>query len=602
MDSSLRPFIEGMPKIELHLHIEGTMEPEMVWELAQRNDIALLNRQEKPFKNVGEVKKAYESFDGLDDFLPLYLQGVKVLTKEQDFHDLTYAYLKKVAGQNVKHTEIFFDPQAHTLRGIDFKTAINGVARALKDGERKLGISSRLIMCFMRDRSEEEAFETLKQAKPYIEKGLIHGIGLDYGEANNPPSKFARVYAEAKKLYPHLRLVAHAGEEGPASYVSEALDLLKVDRVDHGDNSLDDPALVKRLVKEKMGLTVCPVCKVKIKGIKQMTDHKLKKMLALGIKASVNSDDPGYFQAYMNENLIEVAEALNLKKEDIIQLARNAIEISSLSSKEKQQKTQELDAYVAKTSEMTDTGKDYVGNTEFYDDYAKYLVEPRVRKVHDAVFNAIKVHPAFQRVIDLGCGKGNEFCHYGKPDFYLGIDQNADIVNDEHRVTERLDYRHLDAIKARIKDHGLTGVISLFSTEPTKPRDDNNAFYEALFRDTDVNAILVSGFYYKDKKGQETVKEEKAGVTSYQTSGDIDRPDAKLFHETRVEIPCPSNLFGEQPVEVYRLLQRPGHYDAASAEALMRLAPEGYLAETRMALGYARNVGEVKVSERLRSR
>jgi len=344
MDQSLERFIKGMPKIELHLHIEGTLEPEMMFALAQDNGIQL------PFANVEEVKEAYKSYDGLKEFIPLYLGGMNVLQTEQDFYDLTMAYLKKVKSQNVTHTEIFFDPQGHTSRGVAFETVINGIHRALKDGERDLGISSKLIMSFLRDLSEADAFDTLKQAMPHMDK--IDGFGLDNPELGHPPSKFERVFAECRKT--GKPVVAHAGEEGPPEYVREARDLLKVSRVDHGDRSLEDPALVKDLVAEGMGLTVCPVCKVKLKqssiinaeGKPDMKLHQLKTMLDLGLKATVNSDDPGYFSAYITENFLAVAEALNLTRDDIVQLSRNAIDISFLSPEEKKQKHGELDTYI----------------------------------------------------------------------------------------------------------------------------------------------------------------------------------------------------------------------------------------------------------------
>ncbi len=327
-------FIDGLPKVELHLHIEGSLEPELMFALAQRNKIKL------PFKSVEEVRKAY-NFSNLQDFLDIYYQGMSVLLVEQDFYDLTWAYLEKCAANNVMHTEIFFDPQGHTDRGIKFETVLNGIAKALEDGKKKLGISSKIIMCFLRHLSEEDAMKTLEQALPY--KDRIIGIGLDSSEKGHPPAKFERVFARAREE--GFLIVAHAGEEGPPEYVWEALDKLKVNRIDHGNRSLEDQKLVARLVKDGMALTVCPLSNLKLCVVKDMRDHPLKKMLTLGLKATVNSDDPAYFGGYMNDNYKAVTHALNLEKSDLLTLARNSVAASFLSDAEKEVLLQRVNAY-----------------------------------------------------------------------------------------------------------------------------------------------------------------------------------------------------------------------------------------------------------------
>jgi len=334
--TALKKFIEGMPKVELHLHIEGSLEPELMFEIAKRNNVKI------PFNTVDEVRKAY-NFSNLQDFLDIYYQGMNVLQTEKDFYDLTWAYLQKVAEQNVVHTEIFFDPQGHTSRGINFSTVLNGITSALDDGKKKLGISSSLIMCFLRHLSEEDAFETLEQALYYKDK--ILGIGLDSSELGNPPSKFERVFARARE-YGFKIAVAHAGEEGPAEYIFEALDLLKVNRVDHGNRCLDNTNLVQRIVDERLALTVCPLSNLKLRVVKDMKEHPLKKMLSLGIRATVNSDDPSYFGGYMNENFIAVAEALSLSKDDLVKLAKNGIDASFADKARKSELSTKLNDYV----------------------------------------------------------------------------------------------------------------------------------------------------------------------------------------------------------------------------------------------------------------
>ena len=318
-------YIKKIPKAELHLHIEGTFEPELMFEIAQRNKVEI------PYQSVEEVKKAYQ-FSCLQDFLDIYYAGASVLLYEKDFYDLTMAYFKHCAEENVVHTEIMFDPQTHTKRGVSFETVINGIQKAREDAKEKYGISSLLIMSYLRHLSEEDAFETLEQSLPY--KHLIKAVGLDSSEKGNPPSKFQKVFeASIKEGYVP---VAHAGEEGPAEYIWEALDLLKIARIDHGNNCLTDEVLVKRLVDEKIALTVCPLSNLELKVVDDLKDHPLKKMLNLGLKATVNSDDPAYFGGYMNANFLRTAEALDLTKEDVKTLVKNSFEYSLLSDDEKQ--------------------------------------------------------------------------------------------------------------------------------------------------------------------------------------------------------------------------------------------------------------------------
>ena len=317
-------YIKKVPKAELHLHIEGTFEPELMFEIAQRNKVEI------PYQSVEEVKKAYQ-FSCLQDFLDIYYAGASVLLYEKDFYDLTMAYFKHCAEENVVHTEIMFDPQTHTKRGISFGTVINGIQKAREDAQAKYGISSLLIMSYLRHLSEEEAFETLEQSLPY--KHLIKAVGLDSSEKGNPPSKFKKVFeASVKEGYIP---VAHAGEEGPAEYIWEALDLLKISRIDHGNNSLTDEVLLKKLVDEKIALTVCPLSNLELRVVDDLKDHPLKKMLNLGLKATVNSDDPAYFGGYMNANFLQTAEALDLTQEEIKTLAKNSFEYSLLSEEEK---------------------------------------------------------------------------------------------------------------------------------------------------------------------------------------------------------------------------------------------------------------------------
>lgn len=327
----LKDFIQILPKAELHLHIEGTFEPELMFKIAKRN-----NKKIK-FNSIEELKKAY-NFNNLQEFLNIYYEGAGVLIEEQDFYDMTFAYFQKIHTQNVIHSEIFFDPQTHTDRGIKFETVIKGINRALQDAENQLGISSKLIMCFLRHLNETAAQKTLKEALPY--RDLIFAVGLDSSEVGNPPSKFKKVFAEARAE--GFLTVAHAGEEGPAEYVWEALDLLKVSRIDHGNHALDDEKLIQKLVELKIPLTVCPLSNLKLKVVPDLKKHPLKKMLEKGLVVTINSDDPAYFGGYLNENYLALAEALNLSKEDLLQLAKNSFIGSFLDEKTKQKKLESL--------------------------------------------------------------------------------------------------------------------------------------------------------------------------------------------------------------------------------------------------------------------
>ena len=332
----MKSFIENLPKSELHLHIEGTFEPELMFEIAQRNGIDL------PFSDVEALRKAYD-FSRLQDFLDIYYQGMNVLHKEQDFYDLTWAYLTKIHSQNVLHTEIFFDPQGHTERGVAFETALNGIHKALEDGKSQLGISFGIIMCFLRHLDNDDAMKTLEQALPHKDK--IIGVGLDSSELGHPPEKFTEVFERAKAEGFHV--VAHAGEEGPPEYVIQALDLLKVERIDHGNRALEDTALTQRIADEGMALTVCPLSNLKLCVVDDLKNHPIKKMLAAGLKATINSDDPAYFGGYMNENFLQLAEAVELSKEEVATLARNGFEAAFISDAEKQVLVGRLDAYLA---------------------------------------------------------------------------------------------------------------------------------------------------------------------------------------------------------------------------------------------------------------
>jgi adenosine deaminase len=323
--TELKQLVRQLPKAELHIHIEGSLEPAMMFELAGRNHISL------PYPDIESISKAY-NFNCLQDFLDLYYQGMSVLQTEQDFHDLTWAYLLRCHQQNVVHCEIFFDPQGHTERGIEFPVFMNGICGALDKAQVELGISSRLIMCFLRHLDEQSAFETLRTAEPYLDK--ITGVGLDSSELGFPPSLFRKVFARAAEL--GLKRVAHAGEEGPPEYVYEALDMLGVDRIDHGNRSLEDSALIRRLVDEQMSLTVCPQSNLRLAVIGDMSEHPVRTMLSLGLNACINSDDPAYFGGYMNENFNALIDATGLTRDEIFQLAINGFKSSFLTPAEKQ--------------------------------------------------------------------------------------------------------------------------------------------------------------------------------------------------------------------------------------------------------------------------
>lgn len=324
--------IQRIPKAELHLHIEGTLEPELMMKLARRN------RVEIPYASVDEIRDAYE-FSDLQSFLDIYYAGAQVLVTEQDFYELTTEYLERASADNVRHVEIFFDPQTHTERGIGFDTVINGIYRALQDGETRLGVTFVLIMCFLRHLSADEAMATLEQALPH--KARIRAVGLDSSEVGHPPSKFTEVFDRARDE--GFLTVAHAGEEGPPEYIYEALDLLKVERIDHGVRSLEDPALTKRLATEQTPLTVCPLSNVKLRVFDTLQDHNLGKLLDAGLCATINSDDPAYFGGYIGENFLQTQQALDLSSDEIITLARNSFVASFLSNEDKDRHLGEID-------------------------------------------------------------------------------------------------------------------------------------------------------------------------------------------------------------------------------------------------------------------
>lgn len=308
-------WLKTLPKAELHLHIEGTLEPELMFALAERNKIAL------PWSNIERLREAY-NFNNLQEFLDLYYQGANVLKTEQDFYDLTWAYLLKCKEQNVTHVEPFFDPQTHTDRGIPFEVVINGISSALQDADKQLNISSELILCFLRHLSEEQAFITLQQAQPYLDKFIA--VGLDSSELGHPPSKFQRVFEKARSE--GLLAVAHAGEEGPPEYIWQALDLLKVKRIDHGVRAIEDEQLMQRLIDEQIPLTVCPLSNIKLCVYKDMGLHPILEMMERGVKVTVNSDDPAYFGGYLNENFQAMIDHLKMSKQQAQQLAQNSFD------------------------------------------------------------------------------------------------------------------------------------------------------------------------------------------------------------------------------------------------------------------------------------
>ncbi len=334
--SDLDAFIAGLPKAELHLHIEGSLEPELMFELAARNGVAI------PFASVEEVRAAY-SFTRLQDFLDIYYQGAGVLITERDFHDLAMAYFDRVARDGVVHAELMFDPQTHTARGIAFDTVIRGLLSACAEAQATHGITSRLILCFLRHLDEADAFVTLEQAKPWLSH--IAAVGLDSSELGHPPQKFARVFAAAAGL--GLKRVAHAGEEGPPDYVRQALDLLHIDRLDHGNRSLEDAELVERLARDGMTLTVCPLSNHKLCVVDRLEDHPIDRMLAAGLRATINSDDPAYFGGYVADNYRAVAEARGLDRAALVQLARNSFTGSFLDPADVDRHLAAIDAYAS---------------------------------------------------------------------------------------------------------------------------------------------------------------------------------------------------------------------------------------------------------------
>ncbi|MCM0148742.1 adenosine deaminase [Photobacterium galatheae] len=332
----MNQFIAGLPKVELHLHIEGTLEPELMFELAARNQIAI------PFNSTEEVRAAYQ-FHNLQSFLDIYYQGANVLIHEQDFYDLTWAYLLRCKADNVVHTEIFFDPQTHTDRGVAFDTVVNGIHRALEQGRETLGISSLLIMCFLRHLDQASAFATLEQAMPHQDK--IVGVGLDSSELGNPPEKFKDVFQRA--LQAGFLTVAHAGEEGPSDNITQTLDLLGATRIDHGVRCSDDPELMKRLILEQVPLTVCPLSNLKLNVFEEMESHNIVELLRNKVCVTINSDDPAYFGGYMTDNFHAVVQAHPMSREEIARFTFNAIQASFLSEVEKQRLTQLTVNYLA---------------------------------------------------------------------------------------------------------------------------------------------------------------------------------------------------------------------------------------------------------------
>lgn len=336
----MKELIRKMPKAELHIHIEGSLEPHLLFQIAQRNRIALRAN------SIEELRNAYQ-FRDLQSFLDIYYEGARVLVREQDFYDLTWAYLERVSAQNVRHTEIFFDPQAHTTRGVLFETVITGIRRALADGERQLGISSKIIMCFLRHLSAEVAMDTLSQSLPF--KEWIIAVGLDSSEIGHPPEKFRAVFDKARDL--GFLTVAHAGEEGPPGYIWQALEQLKVSRIDHGVRCVEDERLVEKLITEQVPLTVCPLSNVKLGVFNSIAEHNLKRLLALGLCITVNSDDPAYFGGYLAENLEAVQEGLGLSGGDIYRLAKNSFVATFLPDDKKQELLRELDNYFLSCSD-----------------------------------------------------------------------------------------------------------------------------------------------------------------------------------------------------------------------------------------------------------
>jgi len=335
----IETLIKRLPKCELHIHIEGSLEPELMFALAKRNNVRL------PYDSVDAVRRAYR-FGNLQDFLDVYYRGMSVLITEQDFYDLAFAYLRRAQADNVRHVEMFFDPQGHTARGVAFATVINGLHRAIADARRALNVDANLIMCFLRHLDEAAAEKAFDAALAFRDK--IVGVGLDSSEQGNPPSKFRHVFARARDA--GLFVTAHAGEEGPPSYVWEALDILGVERIDHGNRSLEDPALVGRLARERMALTVCPLSNLRLRVIDDLKHHPLRRMMDRGLVVTVNSDDPAYFGGYVNDNYRAVSDALALGRDEIIAIVRNGIEASLMTAAEKHKALADIERVVAETA------------------------------------------------------------------------------------------------------------------------------------------------------------------------------------------------------------------------------------------------------------
>ncbi|GAA4019288.1 adenosine deaminase [Actimicrobium antarcticum] len=336
MNDALRHIVQRMPKAELHIHIEGSLEPELIFALAKRNNVALA------FDSVETLRAAY-AFTDLQSFLDIYYAGASVLLTEQDFYDMTRAYLLRAQQDNVRHTELFFDPQTHTARGVAMDVVINGIWRAVQDAHTEWGMTGALILCFLRHLSEDDAFDTLEQAMPYRDKFI--GVGLDSSELGHPPEKFARVFAKCRQL--GLHLVAHAGEEGPPAYIASALDVLHVERIDHGVRCLEDAALTARLARDKIPLTVCPLSNLKLRVVAQLSEHNLLQLLDAGLVVTVNSDDPAYFGGYMNDNFIATFEALPLTRQHAQQLARNSFDAAFLDVPTRQRYLNEVASFFA---------------------------------------------------------------------------------------------------------------------------------------------------------------------------------------------------------------------------------------------------------------
>ncbi|MBM4985466.1 adenosine deaminase [Vibrio parahaemolyticus] len=337
----MKAFIQGLPKVELHLHIEGSLEPELMFKLAKRNGIDI------PYSSPSELREAYQ-FEDLQSFLDLYYQGANVLRTEQDFYDLTWEYLEHCKADNVIHTEIFFDPQTHTERGIDFDTVLNGISRALTDGNEKLDITSQIIACFLRHLSEESAMDTLQSVLKHRDK--IIGVGLDSSEKGHPPAKFLRVFQKAKEA--GLLTVAHAGEEGPAQNITDAIEMLEVNRVDHGVRCVEDETLVESLIETKMPLTVCPLSNIKLCVFDEMGQHNIVELLRKGVAVTINSDDPVYFGGYMTDNFLAVNQAHPMSKEELAKFTLNAIDASFIDNELKAQYRHQVEQYVAQHSSM----------------------------------------------------------------------------------------------------------------------------------------------------------------------------------------------------------------------------------------------------------